>query len=65
LLKFLKEVLMQYKKDFEVKKTEYLNLFSKGGKILNFTHVDMDGIGSNIALSNDLVKFPDIQLQYM
>lgn len=55
---------MQYKKDFEVKKAEYLNLFSKGGKILNFTHVDMDGIGSNIALSKRLNNVVKVEVNY-
>jgi hypothetical protein len=53
-----------YKKDFEIKKHEYLELFSKGGKILNFTHVDMDGIGSNIALSKRLHNVVKVEVNY-
>lgn len=55
---------MQYKKDFEMKKDEIKPLLIKGGKILNFTHVDMDGIGANIALSKRLSNVIKIEVNY-
>lgn len=55
---------MQYKKDFDMKRNQIKSLLTKGGKILNFTHVDMDGIGSNIALSKRLPNVLKIEVNY-
>lgn len=55
---------MQYKKDFEIRKNVIKPLLTKGGKILNFTHVDMDGIGANIALSKRLPNVIKIEVNY-
>ena len=54
----------KYINDFISEKTKILPLLIGGGKILNFTHVDMDGIGSNIVLSKRLKNVVKIEVNY-
>lgn len=55
---------MLYKKDFEKQKKNILKILNEDSKILNFTHVDMDGIGSNIALTRRLKNVVKIEVNY-
>ena len=55
---------MNFSSDFSANKDRLLKILKNKNKILNFTHIDMDGIGANIVLSKLFSNVVRIDVNY-